>query len=173
MYLGTIYLSTKFRPNQTSNMATRWPSWKKTKCYYYQLQIFIIGMSNINKYKWHSSQVFVLTYFWRSQRSKLKMPPLVGTFRYYFDLEYSNIVLIGTVYIYTKFRPDLTSNTAARWSPWKLLHLSSYKQHYPVPELITISLSIITFSLSRTTVEVMSLQVSTWSLDNFIQLMST
>jgi hypothetical protein len=36
-----------------------------------------------------------------------------------FDLEYSNIVLLGTVYISTKFRPDWTSNIAARWSPWK------------------------------------------------------
>jgi hypothetical protein len=34
------------------------------------------------------------------------------------------------------------------------LHLFSYKQHYAVPELITFNLSIITFSLSRTTVEV-------------------
>jgi hypothetical protein len=25
---GTIYISTKFRPDRTSNMATRWPSWK-------------------------------------------------------------------------------------------------------------------------------------------------
>jgi hypothetical protein len=36
-----------------------------------------------------------------------------------FDLEYFNIVLIGTVYISSKFRPDRTSNIAARWSPWK------------------------------------------------------
>jgi hypothetical protein len=28
MYLGTIYVSTKFRPVRTSNMAARWPSWK-------------------------------------------------------------------------------------------------------------------------------------------------
>jgi hypothetical protein len=39
-----------------------------------------------------------------------------------FDLEYSNIMLIwinllGTVYISTKFRPDRTSNIAARLSP--------------------------------------------------------
>jgi hypothetical protein len=47
------------------------------------------------------------------------MSPLVGTFRYYLILEYSNIVLIGTVYISTKFRPDQTSNIAARWPPWK------------------------------------------------------
>jgi hypothetical protein len=31
MYLGTIYVSTKFRPDRTSNMAARWPSWKKNK----------------------------------------------------------------------------------------------------------------------------------------------
>jgi hypothetical protein len=35
-----------------------------------------------------------------------------------FDLEYSNIVL-GTVYISSKFQPDRTSNIATRWSPWK------------------------------------------------------
>jgi hypothetical protein len=34
MYLGTIYLSTKFRPDRTSNLPTRWPSWKQTKWYY-------------------------------------------------------------------------------------------------------------------------------------------
>jgi hypothetical protein len=32
MYLGTIYISTKFRPDRTvSNMATRRPSWKTNK----------------------------------------------------------------------------------------------------------------------------------------------
>jgi hypothetical protein len=29
MYLGTIYISTEFRHDQTSNMATRRPLWKK------------------------------------------------------------------------------------------------------------------------------------------------
>jgi hypothetical protein len=29
MYLGSIYISTECRPNLTSNMAARWPSWKK------------------------------------------------------------------------------------------------------------------------------------------------
>jgi hypothetical protein len=31
MYLDTIYRSTKFWPDRTSNMAARWPSWKKNK----------------------------------------------------------------------------------------------------------------------------------------------
>jgi hypothetical protein len=67
-------------------------------------------------------------------------------------------VLIGTGYISAKFRTDRTSNIAARWSPWKhtcasglpggRIHLCT------LHELITFSLSIITFCLSRTTVEV-------------------
>jgi hypothetical protein len=28
MYPGTVYVSTKFRPDQTSDMAARQPSWK-------------------------------------------------------------------------------------------------------------------------------------------------
>jgi hypothetical protein len=67
-----------------------------------------------------------------------------------FDLEYSNLVLIGTVYISTEFRPDWTSNIAARWSPWKHTFASGLcgeRHGCTLPELIT-------FSLSRTTVEV-------------------
>jgi hypothetical protein len=33
MYLGTNYISTKFRPDWTSNMAAGQPSWKTNKCY--------------------------------------------------------------------------------------------------------------------------------------------
>jgi hypothetical protein len=31
MYQGTVYISTKFQPDWTSNMAARWPSWKTNK----------------------------------------------------------------------------------------------------------------------------------------------
>jgi hypothetical protein len=41
---------------------------------------FIIGTSN--KDTWHTTRVFDLTYFWRSQRSKFKTAPLVCTFRF-------------------------------------------------------------------------------------------
>jgi hypothetical protein len=73
-----------------------------------------------------------------------------------FDLEYSNIMLILIVYISTKFRPDQTSNIAARWSPWNHTFASIFITLTDIPDLITFSLSIIliTFSLSRTTVKV-------------------
>jgi hypothetical protein len=81
-----------------------------------------------------------------------------------FDLEYSNIVLIGTVYISTKFQPDRTSNIDVIWSPWEhtfasglrggtcRIHLWKARVHTTWTN--DIGLSIITFSLSRTTVEV-------------------
>jgi hypothetical protein len=74
-----------------------------------------------------------------------------------FDLEYSNIVLIGALYISTKFRLDRTSNIATRWFPWKHTFASTcIFIETTLSELITFSLSILTFSLSRTTVEVIS-----------------
>jgi hypothetical protein len=61
-----------------------------------------------NKATWHNTRDFDLTYFWRSQRSKFKMAPLVGTFRYYFTLNILTLwehVSIGTIYISTIFLP--------------------------------------------------------------------
>jgi hypothetical protein len=52
MYLGTIYISTKFQPDRTSNLATRQLSWKTNKVllllnlWLDHLQVFIIGTSN-------------------------------------------------------------------------------------------------------------------------------
>jgi hypothetical protein len=88
-------------------------------------------------------------------------------------------VLVGTVYISAKFRPDRTSNITARWSPWKHIFASvlcgvgigytSERHRCTLPELITFSLSIITFSLSRTTLEVSHVAAGEhMSLDHFI-----
>jgi hypothetical protein len=55
-----------------------------------QLQIFILGTSNNDT--WHNTQVYDLTYFWRSQRSKFKMALLVGMFR----LNQLQIFILGT-----------------------------------------------------------------------------
>jgi hypothetical protein len=46
MYLGTIYISTKFRPDRTwtSNMAARWRSWKTNKVLL--LLIWLVHLEN-------------------------------------------------------------------------------------------------------------------------------
>jgi hypothetical protein len=165
MYLGTIYLSTKFRPEQTSNMAARWPSWGKKQSAItpelllkkYGRQVAILG----KKTKCYTPELLL-----KVTEVKVQNVTISLYVSLLFDLEYSNIVLICTVYISTKFRPDQNSSIAARWSPWKHTFVSGLRsgriylwnvQVCTLPELITFSLSIITFSLSlvsRTTVEV-------------------
>jgi hypothetical protein len=61
MYLGTIYISTEFQPDRTSNMAARQPFWKTNKVllllnyWLDHLQIFITGTSNKDFY-WISAR---------------------------------------------------------------------------------------------------------------------
>jgi hypothetical protein len=87
MYLGTIYIYIVFRPDRTSNMAARWPSWKTKKALLLlnwrldHLQIFIIVASN--KDTWHDTQVFDLTYFFKGTEVKVQNGTNIGTFRYY------------------------------------------------------------------------------------------
>jgi hypothetical protein len=45
-----------------------------------------MGISN--RYAWHITRVFDLTYFWRSQRSKFKMSQLVCTFLFNLEGQY-------------------------------------------------------------------------------------
>jgi hypothetical protein len=143
---------------------------KKTKCYspellwLDQLQIFIIGISN--KYAWHNTQVFDLTYFCRWQRSKFKRHVLL-----LFDLEYSNIVLIGLHFYQVSTRIGLQILPPAGPLGNIPLHLG-YVDGCTLPELIAfISLSVITFGLSRTIVGGLSCRcrcAQELSLDHFI-----
>jgi hypothetical protein len=66
MYLGTIYFSTEFRPDRTSNMAAAILENKQSAVtpeliWLDHLQLFIICISN--KYTGHDTRVFDLTYF--------------------------------------------------------------------------------------------------------------
>jgi hypothetical protein len=87
MYLDTIYISTEFWPNLTSNMAAKWPSWKTNKVLITpelmvdHLQIFIIGTSNGDA--WHDTQVFDLTYFLKVTEVKVQNGTNIGTFHSY------------------------------------------------------------------------------------------
>ena len=57
--------------------------------------------------------VFDLTYFLRSQRSKLKILPLSGIFPYCLTERAVGVgIYLGTHYIYSKFQSDLTPNLA-------------------------------------------------------------
>jgi hypothetical protein len=59
MYLGTIYLSTKFQPDQTSNMAARWPSWGKKQS---AITPELMAGSAPNFYHRYNTQILYLTY---------------------------------------------------------------------------------------------------------------
>jgi hypothetical protein len=84
--LGKSNSQTTFRSSLIFGLVTRGPKLKTQKVLWHLTNGWIISkfLCTFHKDTWHYTQVFYLTYFWRSQRSKFKTAPLVGTFRYYF-----------------------------------------------------------------------------------------
>jgi hypothetical protein len=97
MYLGTIYISTEFRPDWTSNMAARRPSWKTNKVLLYSwtngwiISKFLSWIHLILRYMtWYPGFWFDLLFEGHiGQSSKQHQYWHVSLL---FDLEHSNLV---------------------------------------------------------------------------------
>jgi hypothetical protein len=102
MYLGTIYISTEFRPDRTSKliMAARQPSWKSNmKCYYSWTNGWIISkfLSWVHLIRIHDMIPGFLIWptFWRvtlTHRGQSSRRHRYGHVSLLFGLEHSNLV---------------------------------------------------------------------------------
>jgi hypothetical protein len=122
MYLGTIYISTKFQPDRTSNLAARQPSWKTNKVLLLLTNGWIISkFLSYGRYIQAYIACYVLLVhlirihdmipgfliwplFWRSQRSKFKTVLLLARFITIWPRTFKPCVnmYLGTIYIFPR-----------------------------------------------------------------------